>query len=75
MSDRVQLNEQEMEQVVGGVFAFYGDGTKCKVQGNRYNCLANGQFQIITLINNNPGKTEVELVQMALEQGILWPMQ
>ncbi len=75
MSDRVQLNEQEMDQVVGGVFQFYGaDGTKCKVLGNRYSCLTTGQFQVITLINNNPGASEEQLVQMALEQGILWPL-
>jgi len=71
---RVELNEQEMENVVGGVFQFYSGGTKCKVRGQKYTCEPTGQFQVITLINNNPDATEPELIEMAVAQGILKPM-
>ena len=74
MSNRVELNEEAIEQVVGGAFQFYSGGTKCKVCGKKYTCSASGQFQVINLINANPDKSESELVSMAVSQGILTPM-
>ena len=72
MTKREKLNEQELDQVVGGVFQFFSNGTKCKVGGKVYNCLTTGQFQIITLMNNHPDAKEPELIQMAIDMGILW---
>ena len=71
---RIQLNEDSIEKVVGGAFQFYSGGCKCKVGGQKYTCDASAQFQVITLINNNPDKTEAELVEMAVSQGILIPV-
>ena len=66
------LNEQEIDQVVGGVFQFYKKGTKCLVGGKSYNCSSLGQFQVINLINDNPNASESELLEMAIDQKILW---
>lgn len=71
---RMQISDDTIEQVVGGAFQFYSGGCKCKVGGKKYTCDASAQFQVITLLNNNPDKTEAELVEMAVSQGILIPM-
>ncbi|MBQ3762470.1 MAG: hypothetical protein II875_10745 [Clostridia bacterium] len=71
---REMLNDETLENVVGGVFQFYKGGTRCKVQGQKFQCDASGQFQMITLINANPDKNEAELLQLALAAGILKPL-
>ena len=71
---RIELNDDAIDQVVGGVFQFYKNGTRCKVQGGKYQCEASAQFQIITLANQNPTLSEAELLELALSQGILKPL-
>ncbi len=74
MANRMELNDDAIEKVVGGSFQFFGDGTRCYVQGKVYQCGASGQFQLIDLMNANPDLTEGEYLSMALSQGILKPM-
>ena len=71
---REMLNDEILENVVGGVFQFYKNGTRCKVQDQKFQCDPSGQFQLITLINQNPDKTEAEMLQLALSVGILRPI-
>lgn len=71
---RMQINEEEIEQVVGGCFQFFKNGTACKCQGRKFRCEANAQFQIINLINANQDKSELEIMEMAIQQGILRPI-
>ncbi len=73
MAERFELKDDEVEQVVGGTFQFFGGGTRCFVLGNVYTCSEMGQFQVIKLMNANPDLTEGEYLQMALAQGILTP--
>ncbi len=73
MAERFELNDEEVEQVVGGTFKFFGGGTRCLVLGSVYTCGEMGQFQIIKLMNANPDLTEGEYLQMALDQVILTP--
>ena len=72
MGNRMELNDEIIEQIVGGAFQFYNNGTRCKVQGKKYSCNSDGQFKLINMINANPGLTEAEYLDMALDEGILW---
>lgn len=69
---RIELNDETLEEVVGGVFQFFKGGTRCKVQGTMYKCNADAQFKLINLFNANPEMTESEALALALQQGILW---
>ena len=71
---REMLQDETLDNVVGGVFQFYKGGTRCKVQGQKFQCDPTGQFQLITLINANPDKSEAEMLQLALSAGILKPL-
>ena len=74
--ERVQLNEEALEEVAGGKFSFFtaSDGTdRCYVTGHGvFTTTANGFFQYITLRNANPGLTEDEYFAMATAQKIIW---
>ena len=74
MSDRMQLTDETVEQVVGGTFQFFGGGKYCLVLGQVYTCSEMGQYQVIKLMNANPDLTEGEYLQMAVSQGILKPL-
>jgi len=71
---REMINDETLENVVGGIFQFYKNGTRCLVQGQKFQCDANGQFELINLINANPDKNEAEMLQLALAAGILKPL-
>lgn len=71
---RELLDNNQLDNVVGGVFQFYKNGTRCKVQGEKFQCDSDGQFQLITLINANPDKDEAEILQLALSAHILRPL-
>ena len=71
---RELLDNNQLDNVVGGVFQFYKNGTRCKVQDKKYQCDSDGQFQLITLINANPDKEEAEILQLALSAHILRPL-
>ena len=71
---REEINDMELENVVGGCFQFFRGGTRCKVQEGKYTCDADAQFQIINLINSHPEMTEIEIVDLAVSSGILKPL-
>jgi len=75
---RVELNEQNLEDVVGGAFKFYDkDGYgRCKVSdvsqpGNYYCNPGTGAYEFMQMRGANPGLTADEYLQMALNRGIL----
>lgn len=78
MSDRIQLNEQEVDQIVGGAFKFYdkdGQGY-CKVSDvetpGKYYCTAGtGVYEFMKMRAENPGLSGDEYLQMAINNGIL----
>ena len=72
--ERKLINEDALDQIVGGVFQFYKGGTRCKVQGGKYKCDSDGQFRIIDLMNANPDLSEAELLDLAIDEGILEPI-
>ena len=76
MSDRKQLNEESLEEIVGGSFTFYTDqqgNPRCYVDNyGKYNTSADGFFKYIDMRNAQPGLTENEYVQIALNTGLIW---
>ena len=74
--DRMQLNEENLDEVVGGKFTFYTDQSgnpRCKVTDfGKFYTSADGFFKYITMRNASPNLTEAEYVQMAIDQGIIW---
>ena len=74
---RVELNEQNLEDVVGGAFQFYNkDGQGyCRVTktqgGGTFTCNEGAVHDFIDMKSANPGHTAEEYLQMALDQGIL----
>ena len=79
MAERKQLNEQELDGVVGGAFKFYdmdGQGY-CKVsdvsEPGKYRCrCGSGVYEFMEMRANNPGLSGDEYLEMALDEGILW---
>ena len=79
MSDRVQLDDMNLEEVVGGAFKFYdqdGQGY-CKVSDvsspGKYKCAAGtGVYAFMQMRAENPGLSGDEYLSMALAKGILW---
>lgn len=75
---RVELNEHDMEQVVGGAFQFYNEGNEgfCIVSDvsrpGEYHCLTTGVYSFMQMRAENPGLSADEYLDMALEKGILW---
>ena len=69
---RVELNDQEIEVVIGGVFKFFKGGTRCYVKETMYKCNEDAQFKLIDLFNANPTLTESEYLDLALQEGLLW---
>lgn len=74
---RVELNEQDIDQVVGGAFHFYTNqktGEKmCVVDGfGLYKATApTSVTDVITMCANNPTKTQQELLDMAVGNGYI----
>ena len=75
-SDRIQLNEENLDEVVGGKFVFYTDqngNPRCKVTDiGRFYTTSDGFFKYITMKNEQPGLSDAEYVQIALSKGIIW---
>ena len=73
---RVELNEQEWENVVGGAFNFrYNSKGKyiCDVDGiGVFYALESAKRQICVYDIQNPGLSDQEKVDWALAQGYLW---
>ncbi len=75
MKDRMQLDETQMEEIVGGKFTFFPDGgeMKCTVTGyGTFETSKSGPVQYIMLRQANPGLSEDEYFQMCIAQHIIW---
>ncbi len=76
MSDRIELNEQELDQVVGGAFHYnYAeDGSMtCRVDGaDTYHCTANAKDQISAYIITHKGCTLNDVINYATQNGYFW---
>lgn len=73
---RVEINEQDLENVVGGAFNFrYNSKGKyiCVVDDiGVYYAKETAKRQICIYDIQNPGLSEQELVDWAIDQGYLW---
>jgi hypothetical protein len=77
MPNRVQLSDQDVEDVVGGRFSFYqdeNDNYKCKVTttGHLYNTTEFGSSQYKKIRVQNPGLTEQQYEELCLQKHIIW---
>lgn len=76
MEERIQLNEDNLDEVSGGKFTFYTDlegKPRCKVTDiGRYYTTADGFFKYINMKNAHPGLSDSEYVQIALDEGFIW---
>ena len=73
--DRIQLNEEGLDGVVGGKFSFYTeDGKdKCTVTDHgTFDTTSDGFMKYIMLRNANPGLREADYFQMCVDQHIIW---
>jgi len=73
---RVELNEENLENVVGGAFRFRYDANGnflCKVDGiGIFNAKESAVFQINKYDIEHPELTPADLVAWAKSQGLLW---
>ena len=75
MSERFELNEQELEEVVGGRFTYYEDDDgvyKCTVDDvGTFKATYNAKRTITQLYLKNKDKSPAELVELAIAAGVL----
>ena len=73
---RMELNEQDLEGIVGGAFNFWynsKDEYVCKVDNVGSFYAKEGAKRAITLYDaHNPGLGDAALTQWALDNGWLW---
>ena len=76
MTNRIELNEEQLDGVVGGAWTFFVDDEgkpAVNIDGyGTYHCGAGANNKYIQLYIKNPKATLDELVQMAKAQGIIW---
>jgi len=76
MADRIQLNDQEMEDVTGGKFSFFTDEDgkmKCRVTGyGVFETTDQGFYNYISVRRANPGLTEADYFRLCMEQHVIW---
>lgn len=76
MSDRIELNEQALESVVGGAFRYSTkpDGSMvCKVDGaGTYNCTATAKNKISVYILQHDNCTLDDIINYATSNGLFW---
>jgi len=79
--NRVELNEQDLEGVVGGAFLYSTytnpDGSeymKCKVTGGygTYQCTDNAKNKISKYIVGHPEATVQDIIDYAVNSGLFW---
>lgn len=77
MAERLELNDIELEKVVGGKFTYYEDDDgqyKCNVDNvGVFKATYNAKRTITQLYLNNKDKSPAELVEMAIAAGVLQP--
>lgn len=76
MADHKELNEQELELVIGGAFHYntLPDGSMtCRVDGaGTYHCTDNAKQKMSVYFLQNPDCTLEEAINYALENHYFW---
>lgn len=76
MNEHVELNDQELEMVIGGAFHYNTrpDGSMyCRVDDDKtYNCTDNAKQKISTFFVKNPDATLQDAINYALQNGYFW---
>lgn len=80
MTDRIEVNEKDLDNVVGGAFVYNtytnADGSEymnCTINGGAtYNCSTNAKRQLSLFIMNTPSATADDVVNYALQNGLFW---
>ena len=76
MENRVELNEQELDLVVGGQFHYntHSDGSMtCRVDDiDTYHCTENAKRKISLYFMHNPSASAQDAVNYALANGYFW---
>ena len=76
MTNRVELNEMELDQVVGGAFHYNEDdngGYTCRVDGKKtYHCTSNAKNKISAFIVTHHGCTLDDVINYAKQNGYFW---
>ena len=76
MANRVELNDLELENVVGGAFHYntQSDGSMtCRVDGaGTYKCTDNAKQKISKYFVQNPNASLQDAINYALQNGYFW---
>ena len=75
MADRMELNEEALEDVNGGKFSFYSNSKgqpRVNITGiGVYACSADGFIQYINMKTANPDASEEELFNLLKDAGVI----
>ena len=75
MAERVQLNESDLDSVVGGAFNFYNRNgkTQCYVDGvGTFYCSDSASAWIIEQVTGSSKLSPSDVAAAALEKGLFW---
>lgn len=76
MANRMELNDQELENVVGGAFHYntQADGSMtCRVDGaGTYHCTDNAKQKLSKYFLQNPDASLQDAINYALQNGYFW---
>lgn len=76
MGNRMELNDQDLDMVVGGAFHYntMSDGSMtCRVDNDKtYKCTDNAKQKISTFFVKNPNATLQDAINYALQNGYFW---
>lgn len=76
MAERIELNEEQLDDVVGGAFNFRYNSKGayiCKVDGvGTYYASENAKRQLAVYEIGHPGLSDADLVAWAVAQGLFW---
>lgn len=77
MSNRIELNEQDLNDVVGGAFHYNTkpDGSMtCRVDhvNKTFNCTENAKNKISIYIMNHDDCTLQDIIDFAIQNGYFW---
>lgn len=76
MANRIELNEQQLDQVVGGAFHYntQEDGSMtCRIDGaGTYKCTDNAKQKISKYILQHDDATLQDIINYAVSNGYFW---
>jgi len=76
MANRMELNEQDLDLVVGGAFHYNTaeDGSMtCRVDnGGTYHCTSNAKNKISVYVVQHKGCSLQDVINYALQNGYFW---